>query len=110
MSFCREDFSDYEYDIHVDTFSIRDGKLPFEPDGFRSRFAETFYDFRHNAKLDRGYSVRVDIIMIYTAAALLPAVQVANEKPSAARYAKYLYRFRPGAERKGLQGVIIIDR
>ena len=104
-----EDFSDYSYDIHATPFSIRDGQIEFEPDGFASYFAETLYDFHHNAKLDRGYSVRVDIIMIYAAAALLPAVQVANTKPSAARYAKYLYRFDLAQPGKGLVGLIVIE-
>ncbi len=59
--------------------------------------------------LDRGYSVRIDIMMVYSASALLPAVQVANNRPSAAPYAKYLYRFRPDVPHKGLQGIVVIE-
>ncbi len=104
-----DDFSDYQYDIHAGSFAIRNGDLQFESDGFQSYFGEMLYDFQHKAKLDRGYSVRINMILFYDRSTLLPPIQITNEKPWSIPFARYLFRFRPDVPNKGLVGVLIIE-
>lgn len=103
-----DDFSDYAFDLHGSAFSVRHGHLVFEPDGFASCFAETIYDFHRRAPIDRGYAVRVDLVLVYRADALLPARQVAAEKPWSAPYARFCHRFADPDGDRGLCALLVL--
>jgi len=65
-SVAHEDFANYDYDIQAEKFEIRDGKIILEDfSKVRSLFGEIVYDFYENAPHDRGYSVRIDLLLIY---------------------------------------------
>jgi hypothetical protein len=112
-SVCHEQFSVYDYDIQAGSFEIRNSKIVIEEsDTYPTLFGDTIYDFYENAPQDRGYPVRVDILIFYDINKLEPAKLI---NPKATRVApqleKYLYKFKDRRNKKdALLGVVKILR
>jgi hypothetical protein len=110
---CHEQFSVYDYDIQAGSFEIRNSKIVIEEsDTYPTLFGDTIYDFYENAPQDRGYPVRIDILIFYDNSKLKPA-KLINPKATcvAPRLEKYLYKFKYRENKKdALSGVVKILR
>ena len=99
---CHEQFSVYDYDIQAGSFEIKDNRIVIEDsDNYPTLFGDTIYDFYEHAPLDRGYPVRIDILMIYNYNSLQQARLIDPESPRVdTRYEKYLYKFKDNVNKK----------
>ncbi len=108
---CHQEFSPYDHDIQADTFEIKTAKIVID-DSYKypTLFGDLVYDFYENAPLDRGHSVRLDILMIYDTKKLTQAKKIDPEKPGVSpRLEKYLYKFKdPEHKQDALVGVVKI--
>jgi hypothetical protein len=112
-SVCHEQFCVYDYDIHAGSFEIKESKIVIAPtDKIPSLFGDTIYDFYENAPLDRGYPVRIDLLLLYDP----DKMELAGlKKPDSPRVSpdleKYLYRFKDRKnQQKALLGIVKILR
>jgi hypothetical protein len=108
-----EQFSVYDYDIQAGSFEIRDGNIVIEAsDTYPTLFGDTIYDFYENAPQDRGYPVRIDILVFYDIDKLeLAKLKNPVSKEVDPRLAKYLYRFKDrGKKKDALLGIVKILR
>src|SRR4030042_3752185 len=90
---CHEQFSVYDYDIQAGSFEIGNEKIVIEEsDTYPTLFGDTIYDFNENAPHDRGYPVRIDLLVLYDIKKLEPA-KLKNPKAAgiAPRLEKYLF-------------------
>jgi hypothetical protein len=112
-SVCHEQFSVYDYDIQAGSFVIKDSKIVIEEsDTYPTLFGDTIYDFYENAPQDRGYPVRIDLLVLYDPKKLELA-KLKNPKAAGVDpgLAKYLYKFTDSKNKRGaLLGVIKILR
>jgi hypothetical protein len=110
---CHEQYSVYDYDIQAGSFEIKNGKIVIEEtDTYPTLFGDTIHDFYENAPQDRGYPVRIDIIVLYDSNKLEPATLI-SEKPTGVtpQLAKYLYKFKErDNKRDALLGIVKILR
>jgi len=112
-SVCHEQFSVYDYDIQAGSFEIRDAKIVVLPtDTYPTMFGDTAYDFYENAPQDRGYPVRIDLLVLYDSDKLELA-RLKNPELEGVNLglAKYLYKFKDRANKKdALLGIVKILR
>lgn len=108
-----EQFSAYDYDIQAGSFEIRNSKIVIdESDTYPTLFGDTIYDFYENAPHDRGYPVRIDLLVLYDIKKLEPA-KLINPKAAGVdpRLEKYLYKFKDRENKKdALVGIVKILR
>lgn len=81
-------------------------------DDYPSLFGDTVHDFYENAPLDRGYPVRIDLLLLFNPTRLEPAPKT---DPLAigvdAHLQKYLYRFMDRVNKKdALLGILKLLR
>lgn len=78
----------------------------------KSVMAEGLKDSYEGALLDRGYSLRLDILLIYDLNQLIQAQKVDETKPSVAPHLEpLLFRFKnPEQKRRALLGIVKILR
>ena len=63
-----EAFAGYDHDFHGTLIEICNGNIvPADDDAYPSMFADIAYHFIECAPLDRGYSVRIDLLILYHA-------------------------------------------
>ena len=105
------DFAAYNHDFQGSSVEIAQGQLFGEEDAvYASVFGDIVYHFYEFTPFDRGYPVRIDILMIYHTDKLEQARPV---NATAARVREdleqYLYRFSdPSAKAQALAGVVKI--
>jgi hypothetical protein len=101
-----EEFEPYQADLQAGSISIKDGKLA-EPYG--QRLIKLFYE---NVLLDRGYRLRIDLIVLYDPSQMMLAEKVDQAKPSIEPHLeKYLWRFKnPSNKAAAVKGIIKILR
>jgi hypothetical protein len=99
-----EEFEPYKPDIQAGVIEIKDGKLISEP------FADDIKRFYENTLIDRGYRLRIDLLVLYDPAQLTRAEKVDNSKPSLAPHLEeYLWKFKdPDYKPKSVAGIIKI--
>ena len=110
---CHEQFSVYDYDIQAGSFEIKDSKIVVLPiDTYPTLFGDTIYDFYENAPQDRGYPVRIDLLVLYDTDKLEPAkLMNPDAKRVEPRLEKYLYKFKDrGNKKDALLGIVKILR
>jgi len=110
---CHEQFCVYDYDIQAGSFEIRDAKIVIEPtDRFPTLFGDTVYDFYEHTPLDRGYPVRIDLLVLYYPDKMELAQLINPVSPKVRpELEKYLYKFKDRANKKeALRGIIKILR
>ncbi|HEY4509014.1 MAG TPA: hypothetical protein VJC13_01875 [Candidatus Paceibacterota bacterium] len=84
-----EEFEAYQPDIQAGTIEIKDGKLISES------FAEDVKRFYENTLIDRGYRLRIDLLVLYDPKQLVKAEKVDDTKPSVAPHLEeYLWKFK----------------
>ena len=101
-----EQFDPYKPDIQAGDIEISNGKLS-EPYG--ETLIKLFYE---NVMLDRGYHVRVDLILLYDPKQMIRAERVDLTKPSVdSDLEQYLWKFKdPNNKQKALMGIVKILR
>ncbi|MBD3303830.1 hypothetical protein GF343_01685 [Candidatus Woesearchaeota archaeon] len=108
-----EDFSGYDYDIQASIIEIRDSKLVIPEDyKYPTEFGDMVWHFYEHTLLDRGYPVRIDLLIIYDPKKLTRAIKIHPKAKSARRgLNKYLYKFKnPENKKDALLGVVKILR
>lgn len=99
-----EEFEPYRPDIQAGEIVIKDGKIVGES------FSEDIRRFYENVLLDRGYRLRVDLIVLYDPEQLVQAEKIDHTKPSTEPHLEqYLWRFKdPDNKPRALVGIIKI--
>jgi len=99
-----EEFEPYQPDLQAGEITIENGKLLSES------FAEDVRRFYENTLLDRGYRLRIDLIVLYDPTQMIRAEKVDHSKPSIEPHLEqYLWRFKnPNKKASAVRGVIKI--
>lgn len=98
------EFEPYKLDLQAEQIIIHDGKL-HKP--FGQRLVKLFYE---NTLIDRGFRLRVDLILLYDFRQMVKAEKVDNTKPGVcSNLEKYLWRFQdPKNKQRALVGIVKI--
>ena len=110
---CHDQYSVYDYDIQAGSFEIRDSKIVIEAtDTYPTLFGDTIYDFYENAPQDRGYPVRIDLLVFYDTDKLEMAKLKNPEAVGVVTsLEKYLYKFKDRKNKPdALLGIVKILR
>lgn len=101
-----EEFSPYNLDMQAGSIEIKDGKLS-EPYG--KELIKLFYE---DVMLDRGYRLRIDLVVLYDPNKMVKAEKIDNTKPSVRpTLEELLWRFKdPIHKPQALKGIIKILR
>lgn len=101
-----ESFEPYNADLQAGSIEIRNDKLT-EPYG--ASLIKLFYE---NVLLDRGYRLRIDLILLYDPKQMTKAEKIDPTKPGVESHLEqYLWKFKnPEQKQKALLGVIKILR
>ena len=101
-----EEFEPYKPDLQAGEVIIKDGKIIGES------FSEDIRRFYENALLDRGYRLRIDLIVIYNPEQMVQAKKIDHTKPSIESHLEqYLWRFKDSEDKpRAIVGVIKILR
>ena len=111
-SVCHDQFSVYDYDIQAGTFEIKNTKLVNYPGELPGLFAETIYNFYEHTPFDRGYAVRIDLLLIYDLGQLELAKKVKfRDTNIKLGLEDYLYKFKDRDNKKAaLLGIVKVLR
>jgi hypothetical protein len=103
---CYEQFEPYKPDLQAGDIDIVNHKLN-EPYG--KGLIKLFYE---NVLLDRGYRLRIDLILLYDPQQMLTANKIELTKPGVSPdLEKYLWRFKdPNNKRQALVGLLKLLR
>lgn len=101
-----EEFEPYQPDLQAGLITVKDGKLLGES------FGEDVRRFYENTLLDRGYRLRIDLLVLYKPDHMIKAEKVDHSKPSVDPHLEeYLWKFKdPNNKPEALAGVIKILR
>jgi hypothetical protein len=101
-----EEFEPYKPDLQAGTITIENSKLLDES------FGEDVRRFYENALIDRGYRLRIDLLVLYDPDQMVKAEKVDETKPNVdAHLEEYLWRFKDQENKPAaLAGVIKILR
>jgi len=108
-----KEFCEYNYDIQAGTFKTKNSKmLPNKQDRYPSVFGDIIYNFYENTPHDRGYPVRIDLLIIYNRKKLVnPRKFNPSIKRNRKRWNIHLYRFKNRKNKKdALLGIVKILR
>jgi hypothetical protein len=73
-SVCHEEFAGYEYDIQAGSMRIKNAKILIPPSyKYPTEFGDIIWHFYEHTLYDRGYAVRIDLLLIYDAKQLCRA-------------------------------------
>lgn len=99
-----DEFEPYKPDIQAGEIVIKNGKIIGES------FAEDIRRFYENTLLDRGYRLRIDLLVLYDPRQMVQAEKVDHAKPRTQPHLEqYLWRFKDVDNKpKALVGVIKI--
>lgn len=100
-----EEFEPYQPDIQAGLIKIENNKLDESFSGDVKRFYE-------NTLIDRGYKLRIDLLVLYNPELLIKADKVDNSKPSVDPHLEqYLWKFKePNQKQNAIAGMIKILR
>jgi hypothetical protein len=101
-----EEFAPYHPDLQAGIVTIANGKLTGES------FSEDIRRFYENAIIDRGYRLRIDLLVLYDPTQMVKAEKIDNAKPSVSPHLEeYLWRFKNQEQkREALIGMVKILR
>jgi hypothetical protein len=101
-----EEFAPYQLDLQAGEIVIKNGRLEGES------FAEDVRRFYENTLLDRGYRLRIDLLVLYDPQQLVKAGKTDFTKPSVETHLEqYLWRFKDPENKEGaVKGVVKILR
>ncbi len=106
-----EEFQGYDHDFQGGLVEISDGRVVVDEAAmYPSMFGDIIHHFHEYTLLDRGYAVRIDLLLIYHADRVEPARLVDATAPRVREdLEKYLYRFKNPSRKAGaLAGVVRI--
>ena len=108
-----DEFSGYDYDIQAGTIEIKNGNLVI-PKGYKypTEFGDVIWHFYEHTPHDRGYAVRIDLLLIYNPKHLKKARKFHPRGRSVRRgLNNYLYKFKdPDNKKDALVGIVKILR
>lgn len=112
---CYESFSVYDADLQALPCKVEDFKLTSNYIRLLTATGDMVRAFYESVLLDRGYSIRLDILMIYDLLQLVQAEKVKEYKvgvtPVESRFEPFIFRFRnPECKKDALLGVIKLLR
>ena len=110
---CHDQFSVYDYDIQAGSFDIKGSRIVIDDtDKYPTLFGDTICDYYENAPLDRGYPVRIDILIIYDSDMLeLAEPKIPGTTGLDPHLEKYLYKFKDrSSKNEALLGIVKILR
>ncbi|HQG58132.1 MAG TPA: hypothetical protein PLX79_04140 [Candidatus Dojkabacteria bacterium] len=92
---CHDDFANYDYDIQAGTCEIKNSKLIIDPSStIPSEFGDIILHFCEHVIHDRGYPVKIDVLMFYDPSQLSIARKINKDSKSVDdKLVKYLYKF-----------------
>jgi hypothetical protein len=101
-----ESFEPYKPDLQAGIVTVENGKIIGEP------FAEDIRRFYENVLLDRGYRLRLDLLVLYDPKQMIQAEKIDDTEPGVDPHLeKYLWRFKyPEDKAKALAGLIMLLR
>lgn len=101
-----EEFEPYKPDLQAGEIFIKNGEIVGES------FSEDIKRFYENALLDRGYRLRIDLIVLYDPKQMVQAEKIEYDKPSIQPHLeKYLWRFKnPENKANAVAGIVKILR
>lgn len=104
LGVAHEKFEPYKPDIQAGMIEVKDGKLISEP------FAEDVRRFYENTLIDRGYRLRLDLLVLYDPEQMTKAEKVDADKPSVAPHLEeYLWKFKyPNDKSTAVTGIVKI--
>lgn len=108
---CHDEFTGYDYDIQAGTLQIKNHQLVVtKDDKYPSVFGSIMYLFYEHAPLDRGYSLRIDLLMLYDPKKLVRARKFHPQAKSVRKgLNNFLYKFRePNNKASALLGIVKI--
>ncbi|MBD3329237.1 hypothetical protein GF357_01970 [Candidatus Dojkabacteria bacterium] len=108
---CHNDFAGYDYDIQAGTCEIKDGKFVIDDSmTVKSEFGDIIYHFFEHSLRDRGFRVRIDILMFYLPQKLKRAEKISvNTKGCKDGLERYLYKFiEQDKKQEALYGLVKI--
>jgi len=108
-SVAHEEFSVYDYDIQAGTMEIKNGKLVVPRDcKYKTEFGDIIWHFYEHTLLDRGYAVRIDLLLIYDPKKLKRARKIHKGSMGVRKgLNQYLYKFKnPKNKKDALLGII----
>lgn len=108
-----EEFEPYSPDMHALPCTVTDSGLVSDLcKELPSVMAEVIKDFYEGARIDRGYPVRLDLLLIYDLALLERASKLDETKPRTSPHLEpYLFRFKgPARKLEALLGIVKILR
>lgn len=99
-----EEFEPYKPDIQAGEIIVKDGKIISES------FGEDVRRFYENTLIDRGYRLRIDLIVLYDPQQFVRAEKIDDTKPSVAPHLEeYLWKFKyPDNKSSAIAGIIKI--
>ena len=108
---CYDEFSGYDYDTQAGTITIKKSKLII-PKSYKypTEFGDIIWHFYEHTPLDRGYSIRIDLLLIYDSTKLKKAKKFHPKSQSVRRGLNhFLYKFKdPKNKKDALLGIIKI--
>ncbi|KKS83600.1 MAG: hypothetical protein UV60_C0037G0009 [Parcubacteria group bacterium GW2011_GWA2_43_11] len=110
---CFEDFSMYDHDIQAGDFEIKNHKIILDDSNiYYSMFGDIVKKFYENVLLDRGFKVRIDILILYDANKLTRAQKIdPNAESARPELEECLYKFKnPEHKQDALVGIVKILR
>jgi hypothetical protein len=101
-----EEFEPYNADLQASEVNIENGKIIGES------FGEDIKRFYENAIIDRGYRLRIDLIVLYDPKQMVKAEKIDKSKPGVSpNLEQYLWRFKnPDQKALAVKGLIKILR
>lgn len=106
-----KDFRGYDHDFHGGYFEIQGEDVVSSGEQvYPSVFGDIVYHFYEHAPIDRGYPVRIDILLVYHADHLERAVLVDRTTPrQRSSLETHLYKFKnKDKRREALAGIVRI--
>lgn len=99
-----EEFEPYKPDLQAGEIIVDGGKLGGES------FSEDVRRFYENTLIDRGYRLRIDLLVLYDRGQMIKAEKVDTDKPSVAPHLEeYLWRFKnPDNKPEAVVGIVKI--
>lgn len=99
----QEEFEPYKPDIQAGMITASNGKLD-------KPFADDIRRFYENTLIDRGYRLRIDLLVLYNPELLVRAEKIDNTKPNVATHLEeYLWRFKDSDQKQNaVVGVVKI--
>ena len=108
---CQDEFCGYDYDIQAGRIEIKKGKLVI-PKYYKcpTEFGDIIWHFYEHTPLDRGYALRIDLLLIYDPKQLKKAKKFHAKARSVRKgLNSYLYKFKhPENKKDALLGIIKI--